>query len=560
MDAATLARSRAAAAATLDRMSVPEKVGQVFVAAVGTHSPNAHRLPSDLRTPGIAVRQDGRDLVAAQIVEHHLGGICYFPRTPGGDDPAWVRDLVDELQSHLPVSAAPLLVTADQEGGTVARLRRGATGVPGAMALAATGDVAAAHEAARLLALDLRAVGITQDYAPVADVNVDPANPVIGVRSFGSDPEVVAGYVAAQVRGLRSAGVAATVKHFPGHGDTSVDSHLGLPTVTHDVDTWTAVDVPPFAAAIEAGVDAVMTAHLAMPALDPSGDPATLSRPIIDGALRGRLGFDGVVVTDALDMAGARERYGDAEAAVRALLAGADQLLMPFDLGVAVSAVLDAVGSGRVPPSRLDAAVLRVLTLKFQLGLFDGAAVPTGQAGQADRRRSALDLALRGITVLGRPAEVLPLGGSTGPIALVGCLSTGASALEPVLAARSTVESVETGSNPESAAVARAAAVARHSSLAVVVTRSASRWPGQRDLLAAVESTGTPYIQVSIREPYDAGLVGGASAHVLTYGDGAVSIDALGQVLTGRAKAGGTLPVDVPGPDGQVRFSRGLGA
>lgn len=507
-------------------MTVAEKVGQLFVVPVGRHSPTALRLPPDQRSGAVHV-----DSVAATcelIQRHRLGGVCYFPAKAGGDDLDTVAELTRTVQH---ASEVPLLVATDQEGGTVARLRVPELAVPGAMALAATGDTGAAREAAQIIGSALRSLGINQNYAPVADVNIDPANPVIGVRSFGSDPKAVAAYVTAQVQGYQESGVAATVKHFPGHGDTSADSHIGLPVISHDEQRWREVDAPPFRAAIAAGVEAVMTAHLAMPALDPSGEPATMSPAILGGLLRKELGFDGIVVTDALDMAGARERHGDAEAAVRALLAGADQLLMPFDVDLAVNAVIEAVESGRIPMEQLDDSVRRVLRLKQKLGLVDGLHYEVDSPAHPG---GALRLALAGVTTVG---DFLPLSGS---VALIGCLGTGADALAGFLDA---TEILDTGSDPDAETVAAAVETAGRCDRAVVVTRSAWRWPGQKVLLDAVN---VPYVGVAVREPYDAGLASRADSWVLSYGDDALAIEALGWVLTGRAKARGRLPVDLP--------------
>lgn len=180
----------------------------------------------------------------------------------------------------------------------------------------------------------------------MADVNVNPANPVIGVRSFGADPKAVAGLVAAQVMGYQRSSVAATAKHFPGHGDTAVDSHYGFPVIEHTREQWNTVDAPPFRAAIRAYIDSIMTAHIMVPALDDSGDPATLSHPILTGILRGQLGYDGVVVTDSLGMQGVREKYGDDRVPVLALKAGVDQLLNPPSIDIAWNAVLEAVRQG----------------------------------------------------------------------------------------------------------------------------------------------------------------------------------------------------------------------
>lgn len=239
-----------------------------------------------------------------------------------------------------------MLISTDQEHGIVARVGKPATLLPGAMALGANGSRTDARTAGSISGAELRALGIRQDYAPVADVNVNPANPVIGVRSFGADPAAVAGLVAAQVTGYQRASVAATAKHFPGHGDTAVDSHYGFPVIGHTREEWNAIDAPPFRAAVRAGIDSIMTAHIMVPALDGSGDPATLSRPILTGILREELGYDGVVVTDSLGMQGVREKYGDDRVPVLALKAGVDQLLNPPSLDIAWNAVLTAVRQG----------------------------------------------------------------------------------------------------------------------------------------------------------------------------------------------------------------------
>ncbi|MGH3485470.1 MAG: glycoside hydrolase family 3 N-terminal domain-containing protein [Nocardioidaceae bacterium] len=207
-------------------------------------------------------------------------------------------------------------------------------------------------------------MGVNQNLGPVADVNVNPRNPVIGVRSFASDPEMTADLTAAAVRGYeRDARISATPKHFPGHGDTETGSHTGIPEIKHTREQWEQLDAPPFEAAINADVDSMMTAHIVVPALDPARDPATLSRPIMTGILRQELGYDGVVITDSLGMAGVREMYGDAEVPLRAIEAGVDQLLRPPEMDVAYNSVLDAVQSGRISERRLDRSVLEATNL-----------------------------------------------------------------------------------------------------------------------------------------------------------------------------------------------------
>ncbi|GLW95985.1 beta-N-acetylhexosaminidase [Microtetraspora sp. NBRC 16547] len=348
-------------AATLARMTVEEKVGQLFMPVVyGSRADSEHQENT---------ARFGVGTPAEAIAKYRPGGVIIFPWAGNVSNAKQLAALTTGLREAS--RKVPLMIGVDQENGTVSPLAAIVTKLPGAMAIGSTGDPANARAAARLTGTELRALGITMDFAPVADVNINPRNPVIGPRAFGSDPEKVATMVGAAVDGFHAAGIASTAKHFPGHGDTSTDSHTGLPVIGHSKAQWRKLDAPPFREAIAHGVDAIMSAHVVMPKLDPSGDPATLSRTILTGLLRDELGFDGVISTDALNMAGVREKYGDAEVAVRAVLAGADVLLMPPDMPKAYGAVLSAVKSGRISAARLDASVTRILRLKAKRGMFD---------------------------------------------------------------------------------------------------------------------------------------------------------------------------------------------
>ncbi|HEX6446914.1 MAG TPA: glycoside hydrolase family 3 protein [Streptosporangiales bacterium] len=523
---------------TLRSMTVAQKVGQLFVAPVGRHSPNAVRLsPTEWGS-------DEPNEVAEWIDRYHLGGVCYFPTRLEGDEPADVAALLDRLRGAMPAGGVPVLFSIDQEGGTVARMRRGVTPTPSAMALAATGDPAAVEDVASIIGAELRAVGFHLDYAPCADVNVNPANPVIGVRSFGSHPAAVGRYVAAYVRGLRSAGVGATVKHFPGHGDTSGDSHLMLPVVTHDRLDLLYQDFPPFTAAIKAGVEAVMTAHVFVPALDGSGAPATCSRAVLSDWLRGHLGFTGPVVTDALDMAGARARYGDEEVAVRALLAGADQLLMPADLPAAVAAVRRAVEAGDVPMTRVDEAVRRTLALKQRLGVLDGRAGGGSLASLASPERLAASrrISAAGLTVRGE-RDALRL--HPDAVTLVGALEPVGTAVADALGVPADRRH-DTGFDPSAEEVSQTVSALAGADLVVAVSADATRSPGQQALLAALDAAEVRYVLLATGAPYDARLAPKAAATLFTYGEGAAAVQAAIAVLTGAAEPGGTLPVDLP--------------
>ncbi|MEB3298145.1 MAG: glycoside hydrolase family 3 N-terminal domain-containing protein [Candidatus Sericytochromatia bacterium] len=311
-------------------------------------------MPSPLASlicPVLRVPEDGDlgPLIAAQE-RFGWGGYIVF-RAPEG-----LVDVVHRLEA---VSDLPLLIASDIEYGAGQQLA-GATVLPCAMALAATGDMAAVREAASLTAREARLRGVNWAFAPVADVNSNPRNPIINMRSFGSQPAAVAACVSAWVGAAQEAGLLACAKHFPGHGDTEVDSHTTLPTLGVDRAHLDLVEFPPFRAAIAAGAGSVMVGHLAVPALDPAGLPATLSRPVVTGLLREELGFDGLVVTDALIMGGVTEGWSEEDAVTAALEAGCDVLLMPPDPERALEALENAVRGGRVSPARVQNALARV--------------------------------------------------------------------------------------------------------------------------------------------------------------------------------------------------------
>jgi beta-N-acetylhexosaminidase len=341
-------------------MTVEQKVGQLFVPTVAGSTPFR----------GVAM-----------IKKYHVGGVIYFPGNMRG--PRQTAQLSNALQRAAMGSAGvPLLISTDEEQGIVSRVPF-ITRFPSNRALASTRDPEAdVRAAARVTGEELRALGINQDFAPVADVNINPRNPVIGVRSFGPDPERVARLVGVAVDAYRAAGLVATAKHFPGHGDTDTDSHTGLPVINHTREQWERLDAPPFKTAIAHGIDAIMTAHIVMPRLTGPRNPATMSPDVLTGLLRDELGFDGVIITDSLRMTGARIKYGPVQVAVRAVRAGADQLLMPLSLPKAYQAVLKAVRNGTITRARLDQAVTRILRMKESRGLFASAYVDPADAAK----------------------------------------------------------------------------------------------------------------------------------------------------------------------------------
>lgn len=559
----------------ISRMSLEEKVGQLFVMRVYGHSatePDQADIDSNLAEIGVRT-------AAEMIAKYHVGGIIYFAWAHNTRDPHQIAALSNGIQRAglAGPNPVPLLISTDQEHGIVCRVGEPATLMPGAMALGAGGSRSDARRAGQIAGAELAAIGICQNYAPDADVNVNPANPVIGVRSFGSDPQSVAGMVAAQVKGYQSAGIASTAKHFPGHGDTSTDSHTGLPVIGHTREQWAELDAPPFKAAIAAGIDSIMTAHIVVPALDPSEDPATLSKPILTGILREELGYDGVVVTDSLGMEGVRTKYGDERVPVLALQAGVDQLLNPPSLEVSWNALLTAVKSGEVSEARLDESILRVLRLKTKLGLFDDPFVSERRVDRIVGTRAHLAAADRiaehTTTLLANDGALLPLSrrshrnllvvgadpaspsGTTGPPTTTlaqafGELGYSATALP-------------TGTAPTRAAIDAAVAAAQGKDAVVVGTYNVTASSSQRTLVSELAATGVPVITVAIRNPYDiARLAGtGYAASLASYSWTDVELRAAARVIAGRAEPEGRLPVPVQRADdpSQVLYPVGYG-
>ncbi|MFB6550777.1 glycoside hydrolase family 3 protein [Streptomyces sp. NPDC056405] len=538
---------------TLRHMSLEEKVGQLFVTYVYGDSADT-AAPADVAANR---RLHGVDNARQLIEKYHVGGIVYFAWTNNLKNPQQVAALSDGIQHSAAHhrTPVPLTVATDQEHGVVYRLGPPATQFPGAMALGAGRDAGDARTTGLIGGRELRAVGVNQNYAPIADVNVDPANPVIGVRSFGEDPALVASLTAAQIDGYEHAGVSATAKHFPGHGDTAVDSHTGLPVIDHSREEWERVDAPPFRAAIAAGVDSIMSAHIVVPSLDPSGEPATLSRPILTGLLREELGYDGVIVTDSLEMAGVRQKHTDAEIPVLALKAGADQLLMPPNTAVAYRAVLDAVADGELTEERIDASVYRILRMKFRQGLFENRYTNPSDVsalvGAPHHQAAAQAVSDRTTTLVRDDEDVLPLTPGNRRVLVTGWGATTTAALATALRDRGadTVER-ETGLSPTAARVEETARAARDQDLVVVATNKAGDHPGQRELVAALQSTGRLVIVIAVRDPYDIAALPGTRTYLATYSYAPVSLESAVRVLHGEIQPQGRLPVTIPGADG----------
>ncbi|WP_414507148.1 glycoside hydrolase family 3 protein [Streptomyces sp. NEAU-L66] len=559
--AATRARLRR----LISRMTPEEKVGQLFVMRVYGHSatdPDPADAAANQKEIGVAN-------AAELIAKYHVGGIIYFGWAHNTREPHQIADLSNGIQKaaaaqRLPV---PVLISTDQEHGIVARVGAPATLFPGAMALGAGGSRDDARTAARIAGEELFAMGIRQDYAPDADVNVNPANPVIGVRSFGADPQAVARMVAAEVKGYQGAGIASCAKHFPGHGDTDTDSHVGLPYIHHSAEEWERLDAPPFRAAIAAGIDSIMTAHIVVPAFDPSEDPATLSRPILTGILRERLGYDGVVVTDSLGMEGVRVKYGDARVPVLALKAGVDQLLNPPDLSVAHGAVLTALREGELTERDLDTKLMRILLLKERRGLFkdpytthqavDRAVGTRGHLAAADR------IAERTTTLLRNDTGILPLSRLRERRVLVAGVDaaapSGTGGPPTTVLARALTElgftatALSTGQTPTQQRIDEAVAALGERDAVVVATYNVTAASGQRKLVDALLATGKPVVQLAVRNPYDIAQLGGVRAALASYSWTDVELRAAARVIAGQRDPAGRLPVPIMRADAPTR-------
>ena len=387
----------------MQKMSVDEKIGQLLFTTY-----HGILTPTDSETYAKIVHD---------VVDLHCGGFINITHiSPLGIEKSQTYAtavLNNQLQAK---AKLPLLIGADFERGAGMRLDEG-TSFPTAMALAAGGKTEDAYTMGKITALEARAVGIQWIYAPVSDVNNNPGNPIINTRSFGENPERVAQFVSAFVRGVEENGGLATAKHFPGHGDTAADSHIDLPVITADRERLEKLELVPFRAAIEAGTGSIMTGHLAVPAMEPDTNiPATLSPRILTDVLRHELHFQGLVVTDAMDMGGITVRYAPGEAAVRAVLAGADALLMPPVPDAAFEGLQEAVRSGRISIERLDASVRRILEAKARLGLDKNRIVDINainqKVGSVAWQDEAQEISDRGITLLRDTQHLLPLDGT----------------------------------------------------------------------------------------------------------------------------------------------------
>ncbi len=480
----------------------------------------------DLSAPSLTAEE------RALLAERRVAGVCLFGRNV--TDRFQLADYVAEVRA---VGGKDMIVAIDQEGGGVVRLSDVPT-PPAAMALGAADDATLTEDVAAATARGLRAVGVNLDFAPVADINANPANPVIADRAFGARPEQVAGHVAAFVRGLQRERVGATLKHFPGHGDTDTDSHLALPRIGRDLATLDEVDLTPFRAGIEAGAAAVMSAHIVVPALDPEL-PGTLSRTVMTGLLRERLGFDGVVITDALDMHAIRDRWNAGEASVMALAAGAD---LPLTLGTVdqhratLAAIEAAYAEGRLDAAERTASAARLQAFHER---FSAAAWPDPTSAWRDGDEALLAAAARrGLVALGdvprlrRGDEVVVVAADT--VRASAASQVTVRPVEPLERALA-----ERGVRMRRVALEGAAALAPGRA-ALVVFASTSRTRIRDDEAAAgwsafqaARRAGVPFLHLALWNPYSAERLPGPA--LLAFGFAARCAAAVADALLGEA-------------------------
>jgi beta-N-acetylhexosaminidase len=488
------------------------------------------------------------------LAEGGVPGVTLYPGI-NVETAAQLADLTASLQAA--AGDLPLLIAADQETGQLVGLGPDTTQFPGAMALGAVGDADLARRVAAAVGREMRALGVTMNYAPVCDVVTNPANPSLGIRGFSDDPALVATLAAATVEGLASTGVAATAKHFPGKGEAVVDPHHELPVLEIDRERLDRVELAPFRAAISAGVKAVMTGHYAVPAVTGRRDlPGTVSEAMVRGVLRGDLGYDGVVITDALDMGALPQGVGQIVDVIASLLAGVDLLLLTPDpeSQTRLRTGLDlAVSRGLLPPEVTAASRSRTSSLRSWLAGFE--APPFDVVGCAEHLDVAAEAARRAVTLVRNDAGVLPLDSAGRLLAVMPRPSDltpadTSSSVTPSLAAalrghHPDVTEIVTSHRPEPAEITSVLAAANTADVIVVGTLTSG--VEQAAMVAGLLDLDVPVVTVAMRTPFDLAAYPAAPTHLCTYSIHRPSMDALCEVLFGVAPPLGRLPAAIPG-------------
>jgi beta-N-acetylhexosaminidase len=536
---------------TLKRLSLEEKVAQLV-------------FPSTL---GIYYAQDSDPWreIEKYVSKRGVGGLVLSV----GDVYEYAL-LVNKLQKAADV---PLLIGGDFEYGAAMRVHR-ATTFPRAMAIGATRNPGYAYEVGRVTAVEGRALGIHQNYAPTIDVNNNPKNPVINTRSYGDDVKLVTEMGSAFVRGTQDGGMIATVKHFPGHGDTDVDTHLGLVTLNFDKQHFESIEFPPFRAAIKAGAKSVMVGHISLPAYDTGkGIPATVSPRIMTDLLRKDFGFDGLVVTDAMRMRGVASKYGPGEASVLAIKAGTDIVLMPADIDLAIDAIVAAVKRGEISEQRIDASVRRVLQTKQGVGLDRDRMVNAGRISSVvstrDHEMLAMQIARRAVTVLGNKHDILPLSPlDTKKIADIEVADTedpknGRLFHSLLRDRRPNIDFARIDPRSNDVEYASALETAKKADLIIcqlnLFTRSGEMTGfisrKQKEFLTRTFTLGKPVILISFGNPYIVMDLPKVDAYVCAYSEAEVMQQSVAEVIFAEYPAEGKLPITIPG---RYKFGDGV--
>lgn len=495
------------------------------------------------------------------IAGRSLGGFTLF-RPLNYDNPGQIREMTERLQRAARDSGqAPMLIATDQEGGQLAAMGEGTTQFAGNMALGATGDPELSRRVGRAIGVELAAMGVNVNYAPVLDLNTNPRNPSLGIRAFGDDPAMAGLLGAAFIEGLQSAGVAATMKHFPGKGEASVDSHFKMPVIAHDRARLEAIEFPPFKAGIAAGARMLMTGHFAIPALTgTTAYPATVARRVMTDFARGEMGFDGVIITDALDMGAITQGAGQIIDVIAAVRAGVDLMLNKDDpdtqerlyAGLHLAHTRELIDAAHLRES-----VDRILALKGWTALQPQPDLD--QVGCTEHRSLEAELAQRSITVLRDTAGLLPLSiAADDRIAAVMPLpedltpADTSSTIKPYLASalrdwHPDVDEFVTEHRPSPETIAALREQLAGYDLLVLGTINASMQPEQAELVNELLQLDIPTITVAMRTPYDLATYPAATTHLCTYSIQPASLDALAAAIFGDFAPSGRLPVKIGG-------------
>ena len=511
-------------------MSLEEKIGQLFLVMI-----NGSELSDEYRKHFLSTKIGNYILFAKDLTDYES-----------------IRTLTDSLQKIAQrISGIPAFISADQEGGMVTRIFSGATHFPSNMAITASGMMSSMEQVGEMVGFELRALGININHAPVLDVNNNPENPVIGVRAYSDDPSVVAKMGAGYLKGLQKSGVLACGKHFPGHGDTSMDSHLDLPTVAHDIDRLESVELGPFNAAIESGIDSLMTAHISFKAIDP-GLPATLSRKIVTDFLRKKLDFEGLIISDCMTMNAIRNQYTTEKGCVMALNAGVDMLIInaPVKIQAACyNAVLTAVKSGEIPMEVIDTAVARIIKFKQKYDIGNVLSLP--QESYPKHEVLADKISEKSITLTHDTKNLLPLTGKKFMIISPPPVRTSI-ADDTVTTMEQFCEQAaaefgnpyrEISINPDGDEINSVLADAKAYDLVLYGCYSAKVNPGQVRLFEALKAQGKQVVLVSLRIPYDIQEMKTADCHIAAYEYTDRAVKNAIKVLSDKLKPVGVLPV-----------------